>query len=70
MVFKKAFDSFDFEQIVIDATKQAIKSELQASANYGKLREVVRKKADEIAENYLDKQFKELTNKLNRENEK
>ena len=54
---KRAFEQFDFVEFVASATQEAIKSEIKNSSNWGKLRELVKKKADEIVEAHIEKEM-------------
>lgn len=61
---KKAFESFDFEAAVIEATEQAIKRQIRDSSSWDKLSQLVRKKADEIVDAHIEKHMKELKDRL------
>lgn len=61
---KRAFERFDFVEIVEAATIEAIKSEIRKSTEWGKLRDLVRKKADEIVDAHVEKELEKLKNSL------
>ncbi len=52
---KKAFESIDLEKEVERAVKKCIEDAIRQSADWGKIRDAVKKKTDEIVENYIEK---------------
>jgi hypothetical protein len=57
---EKAFKEFDFEAVVTAATKGAIEREIKESTNWGKLRDIVRNKANEIVERHIEKEMEKF----------
>lgn len=58
--FKQAFERFDFVKVIENATLDTIKCAIQDSANYGKIREMVKRKADDIIDDVINKSFNQL----------
>ena len=52
---KRAFEETDIEKLVESNVKGCIEKAIKDSADWGKIREAVRKKADEISEGYIQK---------------
>jgi len=52
---KRAFDSIDLEKEVEKSVKNCIESAIRQSAEWGKIRDAVKKKTDEIVEMYIEK---------------
>ena len=52
---KKAFESIDLEKEVERSVKKCIESAIKESAEWGKIRDAVKKKTDEIVEGYIEK---------------
>jgi hypothetical protein len=52
---KKAFESIDLEKEVERAVKKCIEDAIRQSADWGKIRDAVKKKTDEIVEVYIEK---------------
>ena len=52
---KKAFENFDFEKVVELQVKDCIASTIKAAGEWGRIREAVRKKADELIDSYVTK---------------
>ncbi len=52
---KRAFETIDLEKEVEKSVKNAIQKAIQDSSDWGKIREAVRKKTDEIVEFYIEK---------------
>lgn len=61
---KNAFETFDFERVVTEAAKRAIQREIEDASGFKAIREMVRKKADEIVNKHIEKQLEELTKTL------
>jgi hypothetical protein len=61
---KRAFEEFDFVEYVSRATQDAIKAQIKDSSSWGKLRELVKRKADEIVEAHIEKQMEKWRNEL------
>lgn len=61
---KHAFENLNFVEVVSIATQRAIKEQINDSANWGKLRDLVKKKADEIVQAHIDKQLEKWKNEL------
>ena len=57
---KRAFEQFDFVEYVSRATQDAIKEQIRNSSSWGKLRDLVRKKADEIVEAHIEKEMEKF----------
>jgi 20S proteasome alpha/beta subunit len=64
---KKAFESFNFKDEVEKIALNAIKDAIASSANYGKIRDIVKKKSEEIITELSDKYFEEISMKLKKE---
>ncbi len=52
---KKAFESIDLEKEVERSVKNCIEQAIKQSAEWGKIRDAVKKKTDEIVETYIEK---------------
>jgi hypothetical protein len=52
---KKAFESIDLEKEVEHSVKNCIEQAIKQSAEWGKIRDAVKKKTDEIVESYIEK---------------
>jgi hypothetical protein len=51
---KKAFESIDLEKEVERSVKNCIERAIRDSADWGKIRDAVKKKTDEIVEKYIE----------------
>jgi hypothetical protein len=51
---KRAFDSIDLEKEVERSVKNCIEQAIKQSAEWGKIRDAVKKKTDEIVETYIE----------------
>ena len=52
---KRAFESIDFAKEVEHSVKNCIDQAIKSSGEWGKIRDAVKKKADEIIETYIEK---------------
>lgn len=52
---KKAFDSVDFEKEVENSVRRCIDDAIRQSTEWGKIKEAVRKKTDEIVDKYIER---------------
>lgn len=52
--FENAFKNYDFEKAVERIAHNAIETAIRDSAHYGKIKELVSKKAEEMIEKFID----------------
>lgn len=62
---EKAIESFDFEKVIISQVQEQLRRTIQDSASWGKLRELAHKRADEVVQNYIDKEILNFEKDLN-----
>jgi len=51
---KKAFESINLEKEVEESVKKCIHEAIRQSSEWGKIRDAVKKKTDEIVDSYID----------------
>lgn len=61
---KSAFESFDFEAAIKEATLRTIESEIRKSTNWDKMIRLVREKADKIVDDHIEKHMDNLKKSL------
>jgi hypothetical protein len=52
---KRVFETIDLEKEVEKSIKNAVEKAIKDSSEWGKIREAVKKKTDEIVETYIEK---------------
>jgi len=59
---KKAFESIDLEKEVEKSVKNCIEQAIKQSSDWGKIRDAVKIKTDEIVETYIEKAISNFKN--------